>query len=450
MIQSAYDHKAAMRLLDERAAVLLKAKAIPARCRTEGRQNLTLAEEQQFDAHMGRINSIDVELAAHNKQRDAEKRLRIIDDPNQLAHENSMYGGQRTQTGIQKMASSMSTYTRDKFDQGDPESVWLDRQGNEITMLSPSQQMPTPRSKRLHLGKYLVGAITGRWSDDSEAERLAMGGNTNIGGALLVPDVLSNEIIDLARAKSVLFQAGCRTIPMTSDNLTLARVITDPSFQVKAENAAFSGTQVSFDGIGFFARVIGNYVLASRELCEDAPNAADLIQETLAKALAVALDDYGLVGTGSAQPVGITNYPTGVGNTGSIGTLAWSHLQTAVKGVRIANGEPNAYVCSPTTQNRLASQVTGDGVNASKNWLGPPRNVEQLTELVTTNCPDGTIIVGDFTKAIFGVRQEASIEVTREGAGTFEKHQVGIKIVWRGDFNLSYPSHFYTLTGITA
>ena len=301
---------------------------------------------------------------------------------------------------------------------------------------------------RLHLGKMIVGAVTGRWDEESQAEKLAMGGSTNIGGGILVSDELAADIIDLARAAAVLFRAGCQTIAMKSDTLRIAKINADPVLVDKAENAPFSGTTVQFGALGLMAHTVGNFILVSRELIQDSVNAAALIQQTLARALAVSLDSLGLNGSGSGTLQGITSR-SDIGTTGSIGTVGWSDLQTAVTGIAKSNLKPNAYICSPTTQNRLASLTTGDGTNSAKLWLPPPRNVEPLEELTTTSCPDGTIIVGDFTKAIFGIRAEAEIQITQEGAGTFQANQVGIRIVWRGDFNLTLPQAFYALTGIT-
>ena len=421
------DYKIGKRLQDAGAAALRRMEALTTRLDVEDRDRMTAAEQLEFNKLDAEAKRCAAGLADYHRQRDEELRtMRVTEtgNPNSMAYSGSLESA--------------------------PSAKWIDRNtGEEIELLSPSQRMPVRSGKpRLHLGRALVGAITGRWAPESEAERLAMGGNTNIGGGVLVNDELSADIIDLARAQAVLFRAGAKTIPMTSDTLKIAKIAADPVLQNKGENVAFSGTQVTFGAIGMMANTIGNYVVVSRELVEDAPNAADLIQQTLAKALAVALDVLGLTGSGSATLEGLTTR-SDIGNTGSVGTLAWSHLQTAVTGIRKANLEPNAYVCSPTTQNRLASLTTGDGTNAAKMWLPPPANVAQLEQLTTTSCPDGTIVCGDFTKAIFGIRQEAMIEVTKEGINTFQSHQLGIKITWRGDFNLTLPLAFYSLTGIS-
>lgn len=326
---------------------------------------------------------------------------------------------------------------------------YLDADGNEIQLLSARHEMPLVKgTHRLHLGKAIVGLVTGKWADDAEMERLAMGGNVNTVGGLLVNDELSSMVLDMARAKAVCIQAGAYTVPMTSDRLVIARQLSDPTMQVKGENSAFDEASIMFDGVGFSAHTIGAVITLSRELTADAPNAADVIQNALAGALAVSLDTYMLAGSGSAQPTGLTVY-AGVGSTGSIGAIAWEDLHAAVVAVQVANGEPNAWIASPTIAGDLQVIRSDTGVGSGGAWLGPPPSVAPLQKFTTTSCPDTTIFVGDFTQAVFGLRQSGQIELTTEGGESFQRHQLRIKLTWRGDVGFLRPSHFHLLTGIT-
>lgn len=345
-------------------------------------------------------------------------------------------------------ANKSSGYFDAKID--DPDLLtYVDQDGNEVQFLSAHHEMPlTKGTERLHLGKAIVGLVTGKWADDAELERLAMGGNVNTVGGVLVNDELSSMVLDLARAKAVCIQAGAYTVPMQSDRLVIARQITDPTIQVKGENALFNEASITFDGVGFTAHTIGALITLSRELAADAPNAADVIQNALAGALAVSLDTYMLVGTGSAQPSGLTVY-SGVGSTGSIGAIAWEDVHAGVVAIQVANGEPNAYIASPTIAGDLALIRSDTGVGSGGAWLGPPPTVAPLRNFSTTSCPDTTIFVGDFTQAVFGLRQEGQIELTTEGGEAFQRHQLKIKITWRGDVGFLRPAHFHLLTGIT-
>ena len=112
-------------------------------------------------------------------------------------------------------------------------------------------------------------------------------------------------------------------MPMSSDRLTLARVATDPTFEVKTENAAFTGSTIAFDALGFTANTVGTLITASRELAEDAPNFGTMIEQTLARAFAAKLDNIAVNGVSSSHLDGILDWDTasGISETGSVARL---------------------------------------------------------------------------------------------------------------------------------
>ena len=298
------------------------------------------------------------------------------------------------------------------------------------------------------LGRGIQAAITGRWKDAPEEFRMAQSEGANSAGGFLVPEQLTARVIDKGRATSVCVRAGAQTFVMDSDTLRIARVHTDPSFEVKTENAAFTSTEAVFDSVNFTAHTIGNYILASRELAEDAPNFGQLIEQTLANALAAELDRQFLQGDASAELLGLINDGS-ARTTASVGAIAWEDLATGVVDLWGQNVMPNAYIVSPTIAGDLDALTSGDGSTSAKLWLPAPPPVAPLTRFITSNMPDTDIAIGDFTQLAIGLRNEARIEVTTEAANTFEKHQVGIKVVWRGDTNRLRSTAFHILQKIT-
>ena len=81
--------------------------------------------------------------------------------------------------------------------------------------------------------------------------------------------------------------------------------------------------------------------------------------------------------------------------------------------------------------------------------VGPPPDVAELSRHVTSNCPTANIFMGDFTQMLIGLRGGPRVEATTTGGDSFKKHQVLIKIVWRGDMNVEHAAAFHALTGIT-
>jgi HK97 family phage major capsid protein len=329
---------------------------------------------------------------------------------------------------------------------------YLTSDGKSVRVLSPRERvsdLPAADGRpatRLHLGRAIRGVVCGKW-DGCGAERLAMSEGSNVGGGYLVSEAFSSSIIDMARAQSRIFQAGCQTIvwPQPSDELVMARVAVDPIFRIVGEGQIIPGSDISFDQVRFSAKKIGTLLTISRELMEDAANAADIIQSTLVKAFAAALDRMALCGEGGQSGLlGLLNQP-GIGSTDSVGQLAWADVHAAAVAVRSANFEPNAYIISPVNAGVLdLVQATDSGV-----WLGPPASLNGVQRLQSNNAGDEQVFVGQWDQMAVAIRTSAAIELSTAAGTAFEKHNVLCKLVFRGDCNCFHRGAFHVLKGVT-
>ena len=337
--------------------------------------------------------------------------------------------------------------------------VWHDATtGKPVYCLGKSdrlQDLPTANRHGLDegdsIGAIVNAMVTGRRDRLSGGLRNALSEGTDSLGGITVPEEIGSKVIDLARAKSAVMAAGCAVVPMSTDRLVLARISADPTFAAKAENVALSEGSITFDAIGFTATTIGALIVCSRELVEDSPNFSSLVETTLANAFAAKIDNA--MFNGIYHFDGFLNWATAsgsIGETAAVGTIAWTHVATATTAVHAANFTPTAYITHPTVAGALSVLAAGDGTNSSKNWLGPPPNVAPLLALQTTNCPNTSLVVGDFKEAVLAVRQSLKIEATNSGGdNTFGKHQIAIKATFRGDFNAFHRAAFYRLVGIS-
>ncbi len=327
-----------------------------------------------------------------------------------------------------------------------PAATWRDSSGKAVRMFRPTDRLA--KRNGMSLGNVARSLITGNPSHAENERRFLATMTTNGTAGFLVDDELSGTVIDLARANTVCIAAGALTVPMNMATLTLAKVTGDPDFEIKGEGLSFTGSSVDFGAMNLEARTIGTVVTISRELAQDAPNAGQLIENALSQALAVELDRLALNGATNAHPQGLAQDPN-VGETGSVGAIAWEDLLTAISAIEAANGTPNAWVVSPTIKNDLALLTSGDGTNAAKMWLPAPPDVAALSRYVTSSCPDTKIFAGDFSQLVFGLRQDPLLEVSTDASDSFDKHTVRIKLTWRGDVGIMRPDHFHRLVGIT-
>ncbi|MEX2141605.1 MAG: phage major capsid protein [Pirellulales bacterium] len=434
------------KLEDARGEIFRQMQSLLDTLNADKRGEFTDVEAVLFQQLKAELNFTDDQLDKLYRERDKEKlTMKTVRDVNaNTDQENIEQHGHPG--GVNGHLNNLAA----------PDAVWLDSDGNEIKVLSPQQKLASlpsigRKASGLHFGKILVGLATSRWTGaDRERQYLAQSGGVNTAGGYMVPEELAAEILDLARARSVVLRAGARTFEMTTDTLIVAKQTGDPTFTMTGENSEITESELTFGANTFSAKKLAALVTASNELMRDAPNAADTIQNALINALAAELDQQALDGSGSLEFLGLANN-TDITATGSVGAIEWLDLHNAAVAVMENNYTPNAYAIHPTIYGDATIQTTGDGTNSAKNWLPPPPIVAAMTPLTTTGIPNSKIVVGQWDQCAFGIRLGLGGEVQFSNvAGTaFEKDQTKFRIVFRGDFLPMRTTAFYRLTGIT-
>jgi HK97 family phage major capsid protein len=302
-------------------------------------------------------------------------------------------------------------------------------------------------------------ALTGNWTD-AEAERRAMGENTGSVGGFMVPGALSATVIDLARNQSAFVSAGALTIPMDAPEMTVIKVLTDPTPQWREEHQAVTESDATFGPIRLKSKLLGCICRVSLELMEDAPRFSQTIENAISQSIALELDRVGLFGNGTSEPRGL-NSTDGISNV-SMGVNGatpddYDEYLDAILAIENANGVPGAVIMAPRTKRTLSGLKTG--ISGDKTPLVPPAEFTALKRLVSnqipitqtqgsaTNC--STSFVGDFAQAAVAMRTGLTIEATRVGGtGTFSQFQALIRAYIRADIAVFRPTFFSRIVGI--
>ena len=323
------------------------------------------------------------------------------------------------------------------------------------------------RPDELSFGRWLRGVATGEWRG-AEAEHTvarAMIESSDVAGGYAVPSPLFGQLVDLARAQSVLLRAGARTVPMESESLAIARVTGDLTPEWKPELAEASETGLTLGRRMLYAQHLYAYVPVSIELVEDAPNVGTALETAFSAGLALELDRAGLFGTGTGEPLGIMNDPdsiavvvTGGGGNGSPLSAEgyYDPFSLAVQAVAEQNGAADVAILSPRDFGTLDRAKDGNAVP-----LTPPPSWTALRQRlvstqVATNLAFGTAadasvaFVGDFSVLWLGLRQRLTIEATREGDENFRKGQVTFRARLRGDWTVVRGGQIAVIQGIIA
>ena len=141
--------------------------------------------------------------------------------------------------------------------------------------------------------------------------RNAMSTTSNPDGGFLVPDELSQTIIDL-REQYGVFRRECRVWPMGSDTLLIPRRAGGVTISAVGENpSAITQSNPTFGQVQLVAKKCGGLTLMSSEISEDAViDLADWIASEFAYAFALFEDQCGFIGDGTSTYLGIR----GLGN----------------------------------------------------------------------------------------------------------------------------------------
>ena len=327
------------------------------------------------------------------------------------------------------------------------------KDGRAIPILAPDEQLSNPaeaEEARAKLGAWVYAQATGDW--DRFRVLADAAGSVTTGGGLLVDRSISPRVIDLARAKARVVEAGANSIPMETREVVIAKVGSDPSFEWRSENKDIPVSSMTFTGITLRSRTLGAISTAPIELVADAVNLGALIEEALGAALGQELDRVALIGKGSEEePLGLENVP-GVNTRGSIGTPAnYDDFSLAVEDIWTDHGEPGAVIFAPRTAGTL------DRLKDTTNQpLQAPETFKNLAKLPTGQVPvdrgagsdESLAFVGDFSQLWLGIRQDITVEASRHAG--FGKGQVHLRAILRADVAVVRPDFFTVMSGITA
>lgn len=330
---------------------------------------------------------------------------------------------------------------------------------SENDALVRSDEKLAKSNNTTNLDAVMEAIVTSNQSKLTDEQRALVGGTDSAGG-FLIPDELSNQLLDLARAKSTVFQAGATTVPMKSDTLKVVKVATDPVPAWRAESVALPETDPAFALVTFSAKTLGAVTKISREAMADATVNGGLgstVVQLFAKAFATELDRVVLLGDPSGggdadEPEGIL-YNTTIAAAAVDAVTAYADydpLVDAVYAVKQANYEPSAVIGSVRTERDLAKLKTG--ISGDLTSLTAPAVVSAIPRLSSTAVPinlgtaESVDFIGQFSEVWVGVRNNLEITVLNERYA--DTGEIGLVGWLRADVQITQEAAFQLIDGI--
>ena len=284
---------------------------------------------------------------------------------------------------------------------------------------------------------------------------------TDADGGFLVPSLTMGRVLEALMPASSLMSAGAGIMTLEdrgAKSFTLAAVENIPTAAWRAENAAVAESDPSFRAVVMVPRSLSFYFRTTREWLADAFGADAVLNTIIAQPFARELDRAALRGTGTApQPRGILNTPnvlsvTNGANGASLASTRYANFFTGVQQILENNGPmPTAAIMSPRSR-----VVLGGLADTTGQPLQVPSLLSGLQMLVTSQVPNnltvGTstdnseIYLGDFSRLVYAMRENVSIQPLREAFAT--SGQVAFLAHARVDIAVLYPRAFAVVTGV--
>lgn len=307
-----------------------------------------------------------------------------------------------------------------------------------------NSRLASNERKPLDLGKYVRGAVTGNWDGASE-ERAAMGTTAT---GVIIPAVLSGQIIDKARNISLFTSAGVPVYPMESNNLTIARVASDPVFGFKQELAPATESEFSLDSVKLESKTAYGYAYVSLEAIQSASNLSQILTQVFAKALAETIDNGLLYGRGSEhfEPAGIMT-DTEI-NSITAKNTRYNDFLDAIAAVKGYNGNPTHCGINSETDRIINGLCDGNG-----NVLTVPKAYEDMTKIVSNQLKSDTskgsdAIVFDPNAIAIGMQKQITFRMITDSDYCIKNGAVGFQIYSMIDCVAVQPKHIAKITGV--
>jgi HK97 family phage major capsid protein/HK97 family phage prohead protease len=336
--------------------------------------------------------------------------------------------------------------------------------------------MPAKEVARYSMWRALKAVQSGRWEDaglELEASRAVAQrtGRSNARDSFFVPlDVQQRDLtvgtnsaggylrgtdnmsfIEMLRNRMVAYQLGATRLSGLVGNVTIPKQTTGATaYWLSTEATAITEGNQVFGQLALTPRTVGAYTEISRLLqLQSSPDAEQIIMSDLAKQVAIAADLATLAGTGTEQPTGITQ-------TGSIGSVSGTSLaaagviefQTDVAANNALSGSLG-YVTTAAVAGLLMVRPELPTTGTTRLWQG---NVAEGTlfgirAITSAQMASATMLFGDWSQVVVG--EWGVLELAVNDRANFPAGITGIRAMYTMDVGLRWPGAFSYASSIT-
>lgn len=316
------------------------------------------------------------------------------------------------------------------------------------------------REDQIHIGRLVRGMATGSWSGAELERRAFLDANSGSGGYISQSGIFAG-IIEAARDRMIAGQLG-NVVPMNAPTLSYGTVLEEVATPewIPEDGAASLDDSATFGMVKLERKKTVALVRMSKEFLMNSANGADLVRNMLVHAVAKALDNALLLGTGGGvQPTGILNW-NGVTVTDRAGVaLSLDEISEKYWAIQSENAPEQgiSFVANADVMKGLDNLKDGEG-QYMLTAGNIPRAVQNLrfvqTNQLATVANKTTVFLGDFSQVVVGIGPELELEIFRAGeVGTYNSlTQSGLvlRATFWGDLGVLRPEWFQVWENVGA
>jgi HK97 family phage major capsid protein len=276
-------------------------------------------------------------------------------------------------------------------------------------------------------------------------------GTASAGGYLVATS--NQSFIEILRGRSVTMAMGATRLSGLVGNVTVPKQTgAATAYWLANEATAITEGNQTFGQMALTPKNVGGYTEVSRQLMmQSDPSAEMIVMNDLAAIVALGVDTAALNGSGSAGE------PTGILNTGSIGSVSGTSLAYAgvlefQSDVAAANALVNpgnaGYVTTPAVAALLMARQRFSSTDTPL-WDGNIMDgrMAGFRAMSSTQVPTASAIFGDWSQLVIG--EWGTLEVDVNPFANFAAGITGVRAFYTVDVGVRYAASFSAASSIT-
>jgi HK97 family phage major capsid protein len=276
-------------------------------------------------------------------------------------------------------------------------------------------------------------------------------GTGSQGGFLVATQNMS--FIEVLRNRSVVMAMGATRMSGLVGNVTVPRQTgAGTAYWLSTEATAITEGDQVFAQMSLTPKNVGAYTEVSRQLLmQSDPSAEMVVMNDLARVVGIAVDAAAINGSGAS------GQPTGIVNTGSIGSVSGTSIayagilefQTDVLAANaLINPATAGYVCPAAVASLLAQRQRFTSTDTPL-WQGNLLDGEVVgfRAMSSAQVAASRLLFGDFSQLVIG--EWGVLEVEANPYANFAAGITGIRAFYSVDVGVRYAASFSYSTAIT-